>query len=373
VLVYSLLCELLLVAIFSFSQGYQLFYQPVSGGPSLGGILTLTLLPLTAAYLLTIPASTTEVSDKPEAAVHTQLSSLPRVFWKFLLVILIFTFATSAIRGLFISFNTPEAAKLDFSMIVLYRAIFAVALLLLTVRWLTRVSFGKIYLVLMVIIAIILTLSPLMKIYSPALTSLVGFVGTVFDFIVWCLLAFIVFEKQLPAILVYGFGRGVLMAGSALGWLVSYRWLPSIIGSNWEYVFYVALALVILISTTLVFTEKDFDKLFTAIAQRDTDIDDLLPAATAEHLRMEEERNERRPWLVACRSVGETARLSTREQEIMELLALNRGSEDIAKRISVSLNTVRTHTHNIYAKLDVHSRQELVDLVAAERDRQESR
>lgn len=38
-----------------------------------------------------------------------------------------------------------------------------------------------------------------------------------------------------------------------------------------------------------------------------------------------------------------------------------------AKRIAeidcVSLNTVQTHTRNVYRKLGVHSRQDLIDLV----------
>ncbi len=31
--------------------------------------------------------------------------------------------------------------------------------------------------------------------------------------------------------------------------------------------------------------------------------------------------------------------------------------------MSVKVNTVRTHTHNVYVKLDVHSREELMRMV----------
>ena len=31
--------------------------------------------------------------------------------------------------------------------------------------------------------------------------------------------------------------------------------------------------------------------------------------------------------------------------------------------MGVKVNTVRTHTHNVYVKLDVHSREELMRLV----------
>ena len=42
---------------------------------------------------------------------------------------------------------------------------------------------------------------------------------------------------------------------------------------------------------------------------------------------------------------------------------MGRGSDYIADKLQVSWNTARTHTHNVYVKLGVHSRQELIDLV----------
>ena len=36
----------------------------------------------------------------------------------------------------------------------------------------------------------------------------------------------------------------------------------------------------------------------------------------------------------------------------------------IAEQLFISENTVRTHTKRIYTKLDVHKKQELIDLVA---------
>ena len=39
------------------------------------------------------------------------------------------------------------------------------------------------------------------------------------------------------------------------------------------------------------------------------------------------------------------------------------GSDRVAETIGVKVNTVRAHTHNLYAKLYVHSREELMKLV----------
>ncbi|WP_270297195.1 LuxR C-terminal-related transcriptional regulator [Eggerthella sinensis] len=47
------------------------------------------------------------------------------------------------------------------------------------------------------------------------------------------------------------------------------------------------------------------------------------------------------------------------------MLARGYGSQSISDALTVSLYTTRAHTRNIYAKLDVHSRQELADRVRA--------
>ena len=43
--------------------------------------------------------------------------------------------------------------------------------------------------------------------------------------------------------------------------------------------------------------------------------------------------------------------LSERELEVLRLLGTELSGPEIADRLSVSLNTVRTHTKNIYGKL----------------------
>ena len=52
--------------------------------------------------------------------------------------------------------------------------------------------------------------------------------------------------------------------------------------------------------------------------------------------------------------------LSARELEILRLLDSDLDGPDLARELTVSLNTVRTHTRNIYAKLGVSSRRAAV-------------
>ncbi len=52
--------------------------------------------------------------------------------------------------------------------------------------------------------------------------------------------------------------------------------------------------------------------------------------------------------------------LSSRELEVLKLLVTDLSGPEIAAKLMVSPNTMRTHTKNIYSKLDVHSRRAAV-------------
>ena len=52
--------------------------------------------------------------------------------------------------------------------------------------------------------------------------------------------------------------------------------------------------------------------------------------------------------------------LSGRELDVLRLLGTDLGGPEIARELVVSLNTVRTHTKNIYAKLGVNNRRAAV-------------
>ena len=55
--------------------------------------------------------------------------------------------------------------------------------------------------------------------------------------------------------------------------------------------------------------------------------------------------------------------LSDRETEIMTLYAKGRSYARLQEELSLSRGTVTTHLQHIYQKLDVHSKQEMLDLI----------
>ena len=67
----------------------------------------------------------------------------------------------------------------------------------------------------------------------------------------------------------------------------------------------------------------------------------------------------------ACEALAHTGGLTVRETEILKMLARGRSAPFIAQELVISQNTVKTHVKHIYAKLDAHSQQEIIDLVDA--------
>jgi ATP/maltotriose-dependent transcriptional regulator MalT len=58
--------------------------------------------------------------------------------------------------------------------------------------------------------------------------------------------------------------------------------------------------------------------------------------------------------------VVETLGISPRELEVLDLLAAGRSNKEIARRLDVSPNTVKTHLANLYEKLEVRRRTEAI-------------
>ena len=57
--------------------------------------------------------------------------------------------------------------------------------------------------------------------------------------------------------------------------------------------------------------------------------------------------------------VSDAVRMTKREREIMDLIAEGLSNKAIAKHVGVSMNTVKSHVHNILEKLALHSRLQI--------------
>jgi DNA-binding NarL/FixJ family response regulator len=69
---------------------------------------------------------------------------------------------------------------------------------------------------------------------------------------------------------------------------------------------------------------------------------------------------------IAKRGVGRSApavsnavRLSQREREVIDLIAEGLSNKEIARRLHIATDTVKSHVHNILAKLALHNRLQI--------------
>lgn len=64
-----------------------------------------------------------------------------------------------------------------------------------------------------------------------------------------------------------------------------------------------------------------------------------------------------------ARNLGRSAGLTPRETDIMALYSTGRSAPFIAEKLTISENTVKSYLQRVYAKCEVHSRQELISLI----------
>ena len=74
-------------------------------------------------------------------------------------------------------------------------------------------------------------------------------------------------------------------------------------------------------------------------------------------------RNSEREYNIACELIAKKHGLTKRETEILSLLARGRDVSFICNELYLARNTVKEYTKRIYARLDIHSKQEAIDIV----------
>jgi DNA-binding CsgD family transcriptional regulator len=359
VLFYALLSQLVAAILFFLVRAND-FFSPIAGGPPLSGILALIMLPLLVSWMTGVQDSRKN-APPPTTAGQSQV---PGLFWRLLTAIFVLSTIFAVVRGYCKQTAIPSEIILNADVIMVARAFFALMLLLVGIRFLKQIPLYKLYLFIMISATLLLAIAALLDSKNGHISTAIGFMTEVFNLIAWCMLAFFTYERSMPAIKVFGFGLFASLSGSVVGQAFGAYVLANLENAILIIV-YITLAFLILIFTIVVFSEKNYERIFTSPDESQLDIrTTILQTAKAD-----EDRNDgNRPWLEACLRLASKACCTSREQEVMVQLSMGRSPEIIAQRLNISLNTVRTHTRSIYAKLDVHSHHELVSAIDSERD-----
>lgn len=88
--------------------------------------------------------------------------------------------------------------------------------------------------------------------------------------------------------------------------------------------------------------------------------------ARPHRLKAPAERERESTPAAAAHALAERYGLTAREAEVLELVAQGRNMTYVQKALCISPGTSSTHINHIHQKLDVHSREELIDLVQEE-------
>lgn len=166
---------------------------------------------------------------------------------------------------------------------------------------------------------------------------------TCFELLVWIILSDLCHRFHFSPIQVFGFGRSVIAGAGVIGSLVAFTFLPGILEDQSQTV---TLSAIIAIALTTL-----SNLLFSHCNILDLLKNPVDPQATFKD---------------RCDEVFDLFELSPRQKEVACLLAYGRDANYISEKLFISKGTLNSHRLNIYRKMNIHSRQELLDLILGE-------
>lgn len=202
-----------------------------------------------------------------------------------------------------------------------------------------------------------------------------------FETLMWFLIADLSQEFRLSPIFMFGLGRGLLELGSLIGsWLAQIPGDNTITGvfGNAEGALVLMLALAVaysllprrrevraIVDPNHVIKMPGYDALQTHIEkqqvedepQQETDGEEVGAAEVDAKIRAKGRFHAR------CEEIADCYMLSRRETEVMFLLAKGHNAAFIQDKLCISKSTAKTHINHIYRKLDIHTQQELLNMV----------
>ena len=175
---------------------------------------------------------------------------------------------------------------------------------------------------------------------------------TAFSLLIMLIMANLCYRYGMSAIFLFGIERGVRalftllgrQAESAIGGL-------SIPGANADFVINSLVVIMVVAATMILFSEKELSSRWGVVLLSN-------PENSVEHAVVKKQELGNR-----CHKLAQDFGLSPREEEVLLLLAQRKTVGSIEKELFIANGTAKTHIRHIYRKLDIHSRDELTDLL----------
>lgn len=158
------------------------------------------------------------------------------------------------------------------------------------------------------------------------------------------------FTRGIPSLWLFGLGRASSELMMGLG---SYaRFVPGVEDipqDGYALAVLSVIGIVCLILVALLWRSEDSSSSDWAVS--------MVEAETGK--RVESQRDK---LLAGCDLLAREMGLTEREREVLELLVVGQSYQQVCQALLLSMGTVKTHVRHIYGKLDVHSREEAVEL-----------
>lgn len=171
-----------------------------------------------------------------------------------------------------------------------------------------------------------------------------------FTFFVLLMLANISYRFEVPSLRLFAIARAASEGALFVGITVR-RWVQQTeLLSNDSFLFAIAVAgiVMILVCTLIWMSERSVNADWGASG---------ISLKDSVHIPGERER-----IIMRCEQLGEQHGLTAREAEILGLIAQGKSRVEIEQQLFLSQNTVKTHVRHLYAKLGVHSKEDVYKL-----------
>lgn len=168
--------------------------------------------------------------------------------------------------------------------------------------------------------------------------------------LIMLIIANICYRYRVSAVWLFGIERSIRLVVMGLGRFVANITYELGVFGEYGATFVSLLAIIaVVIATTILLTERDLSSRWGA---------NFISGGvdTAAILR-KEELEER------CNEIAITYHLTAREKEVLELLAQRKTVGIIERELLIANGTAKAHVRHIYQKLNIHTRQELFDLL----------
>lgn len=202
-----------------------------------------------------------------------------------------------------------------------------------------------------------------------------------FESLMWVFFSDVSQEFRLSPIFVFGLGRGLLTIAAFIGsYMAQLPSADSLVGVFGDAEGALLLMLTLIVAYALLPRQREIRAIIdpnrvtispgeTALQAELNHPENPTPSVEASKsaVETEAEADERARakgrFHARCEEIADRYLLSRRETEVMFLLAKGHNAAFIQDKLCISKSTAKTHINHIYRKLDIHTQQELLNMV----------